>query len=44
MPTSPDLPSLMSGVVLTAHGGPETLQWRDDLLMPIDRKDVENKS
>jgi NADPH:quinone reductase-like Zn-dependent oxidoreductase len=28
------LPKLMSGVVLTAHGGPETLKWRDDLPVP----------
>jgi NADPH:quinone reductase-like Zn-dependent oxidoreductase len=24
----------MSGVVLTGHGGPETLEWRDDLPVP----------
>ncbi|MEO1291321.1 MAG: alcohol dehydrogenase family protein [Pseudomonadota bacterium] len=24
----------MSGVVLTGHGGPETLEWRDDLAVP----------
>ena len=28
------LPSKMSGVVLTGHGGPETLEWRDDLPVP----------
>lgn len=28
------LPSLMSGVVLLGHGGPEQLQWRDDLPVP----------
>lgn len=28
------LPSKMSGVVLTGHGGPETLEWRDDLPAP----------
>ena len=27
--------SQMSGVVLTAHGGPECLEWRDDLPMPV---------
>lgn len=26
--------SQMSGVVLTAHGGPECLEWRDDLRIP----------
>ncbi|MEM9222545.1 MAG: alcohol dehydrogenase family protein [Pseudomonadota bacterium] len=25
----------MSGVVLTGHGGPETLKWRDDLPIPV---------
>lgn len=25
----------MSGVVLTGHGGPETLVWRDDLAIPV---------
>lgn len=28
------LPSKMSGVVLTGHGGPEKLEWRDDLSVP----------
>lgn len=28
------LPATMSGVVLTGHGGPECLQWRDDLPVP----------
>ena len=28
------LPSLMSGVQLTAHGGPEVLVWRDDIPVP----------
>lgn len=28
------LPSKMSGVVLTGHGGPEKLEWRDDLPVP----------
>ena len=28
------LPDQMSGVVLTGHGGPEMLQWRDDLAVP----------
>lgn len=27
--------SVMSGVVLTGHGGPECLAWRDDLPMPV---------
>ncbi|WP_136441802.1 alcohol dehydrogenase family protein [Pacificoceanicola onchidii] len=25
----------MSGVVMTGHGGPEKLEWRDDLPMPV---------
>lgn len=29
-----NLPSVMSGVVLTGHGGPEVLHWRDDLPVP----------
>ena len=29
------LPSTMSGVILTRHGGPEALQWRDDLPVPV---------
>ncbi|MCX8228097.1 MAG: alcohol dehydrogenase family protein [Sulfitobacter sp.] len=28
------LPSKMSGVVLNGHGGPEMLEWRDDLPVP----------
>jgi NADPH:quinone reductase-like Zn-dependent oxidoreductase len=28
------LPSKMSGVVLNGHGGPEKLEWRDDLPVP----------
>lgn len=28
------LPKTMSGVVLTGHGGPEKLSWRDDLPVP----------
>ncbi|UWS81038.1 alcohol dehydrogenase family protein [Phaeobacter sp. G2] len=28
------LPCKMSGVVLTGHGGPEKLEWRDDLPIP----------
>ncbi len=27
-------PSKMSGIVLTGHGGPEMLEWRDDLPVP----------
>ncbi|MFN3971476.1 MAG: zinc-binding dehydrogenase [Gemmobacter sp.] len=29
------LPATMSGVVLTGHGGPEVLHWRDDLPVPV---------
>ena len=29
------LPDKMFGVVLTGHGGPEMLQWRDDLAVPV---------
>ena len=29
------LPERMQGVVLTGHGGPEMLEWRDDLDVPI---------
>lgn len=29
------LPATMSGVTLTRHGGPEALQWRDDLPVPV---------
>lgn len=29
-----ELPAQMSGVVLTGHGGPEMLVWRDDLPVP----------
>lgn len=28
------VPQQMSGVLLTAHGGPECLEWRDDLPVP----------
>lgn len=28
------LPDVMAGVVLTGHGGPETLEWREDLPVP----------
>jgi len=28
------LPATMSGVALTRHGGPEALEWRDDLPVP----------
>ena len=27
--------NFMSGIVLTGHGGPECLVWRDDLPMPV---------
>ncbi len=30
--------SMMSGVVLTGHGGPEMLKWRDDLAIPVPAK------
>lgn len=29
------LPRTMKGMVLTGHGGPEMLEWREDLLMPV---------
>ncbi len=29
------LPATMSGVLLTRHGGPEALVWRDDLPLPL---------
>jgi len=29
-----NLPDKMYGVVLTGHGGPEVLEWRDDLTVP----------
>lgn len=32
------LPDRMSGVILTGHGGPEKLQWRDDLPVPVPGK------
>lgn len=32
------LPSKMSGIVLTGHGGPEMLQWREDLPLPVPAK------
>ena len=28
------LPEKMYGVVLTGHGGPQMLEWRDDLAVP----------
>lgn len=35
------LPKTMSGVVLTGHGGPEVLVWRDDLpVPPVGPRDV----
>jgi len=33
-----NLPTKMYGVVLTGHGGPEVLEWRDDLTVPTPRK------
>lgn len=27
--------NVMSGVVLTGHGGPECLEWRDDIAVPV---------
>ena len=32
------LPEKMHGVVLTGHGGPEMLEWRDDLAVPLPEK------
>lgn len=32
------LPHQMSGVVLTGHGGPQMLEWRDDLAVPTAAK------
>lgn len=32
------LPEQMSGVVLNGHGGPEMLEWRDDLAVPVPGK------
>ncbi len=32
------LPERMQGVVLTGHGGPEMLEWRDDLAVPLPGK------
>ena len=29
------LPATMSGVCLTGHGGPEVLEWREDIPLPI---------
>lgn len=29
------IPETMSGIVLTGHGGPECLAWRDDLPVPV---------
>lgn len=33
-PQTTPLPQTMHGVVLTGHGGPEMLQWREDLVVP----------
>jgi len=33
------VPKTMSGVVLTGHGGPERLEWRDDLPVPVPGQD-----
>lgn len=30
-----NLPDRMSAVLLTAHGGPEVLEWRDDVALPV---------
>ncbi len=32
-----DLPAHMSGVLLTAHGGPEVLRWSDRIPVPVPR-------
>lgn len=29
------IPQKMSGIVMTGHGGPEMLEWRDDLAVPV---------
>lgn len=31
-------PNKMQGIVLTGHGGPEMLEWRDDLAVPVPGK------
>ena len=28
-------PTRMQGIVMTGHGGPEMLEWRDDLPVPV---------
>ena len=33
------IPTTMSGIVLTGHGGPEMLEWRDDLQVPKPQDD-----
>ncbi len=32
--SGPALPNVMSGVYLTRHGGPEALEWREDIPVP----------
>lgn len=39
METNMTFPEKMYGVVLNGHGGPEMLQWRDDLPVPLPWKD-----
>ena len=29
------IPRVMSGVYLTRHGGPDALEWRDDIPAPV---------
>lgn len=31
-------PEKMSGMVMNGHGGPEMLEWRDDLTVPTPGK------
>ena len=31
------IPKVMSGVYLTRHGGPDVLEWRDDIVVPNPR-------
>tara|TARA_R110002126_G_scaffold291789_1_gene458319 strand:- start:20531 stop:21589 length:1059 start_codon:yes stop_codon:yes gene_type:complete len=36
--TGVTLPKKMQGVILTGHGGPEMLEWRDDIAVPVPGK------
>ncbi|QFT30803.1 Crotonyl-CoA reductase [Labrenzia sp. THAF82] len=33
-----NIPQKMRGIVLTGHGGPEKLEWREDLTVPVPEK------